>query len=179
MKETEISVLDVLEIALKKEADEKRFYTDLAKHVADDQVREFLNLMAHESHHHENEIRKLLGGNGIRTDIRIKRNEVRKLVDHHFQTDIFPTGNDISKMAPEFKGVQEVLDFAIEVENVAAEFYKLLGQYCEKPLAKAALLQLEIIELDHAEKLESFKERYYGNIRLGEYPNKLNQTHGI
>lgn len=166
MKETEISDLDVLKIALKKEADEKCFYTDLAKHVTDGQVREFLYLMAHESDHHEIEIKKLLGGNGFRTDIRIKENEIGELVDHHFQTDIFPTGDAISKMAPEFKGVREVLDFAIEVEKVAAEFYKLLGQYCEKPLAKAALILLEKIELEHAEKIESFMEGITGTSSL-------------
>jgi len=166
MKKTEISGLDILKIALKKEADERRFYTDLANHVADPQVQEFLYLMAHESNHHEIEIKKLLGGNGFRTDIRIKENEIGKLVDHHFQTDIFPTGDVISKMAPEFKGVREVLDFAIEVEKVAAEFYKLLGQYCEKPLAKAALILLEKIELEHAEKIESFKEDITGTSGL-------------
>ena len=160
MKETEISGMDVLEIAKKKEADEKHFYTDLAKHVARPQVRDFLNRMAHESDQHEIEIIKLLGGNEIKSDINIKQTVGNELVGLHFQTDIFPTGDAISKMAPEFMGVKEVLDFAIEVEKVAAEFYKLLGQYCENPLAKAALILLEKIELEHVAEIESFKKSF-------------------
>jgi len=166
MKETEISGMDVLEIAKKKEADEKRFYTDLAKHVASPQVRDFLNRMAHESDQHEIEIIKLLRGNEIKSDINIKQTVDNTLVDLHFQTDIFPTGDAISKVAPEFMGVKEVLDFAIEVEKVAAEFYKLLGQYCERPLAKAALILLEKLEHEHVSEIESFKESFAETVRL-------------
>ncbi|MDP7552529.1 MAG: ferritin family protein [Nitrospinaceae bacterium] len=160
MKKTEnITRLKVLEISLMKEADEKRFYTALAKHVADPEVREFLNLMADETTHHEAAIKKLLEGNGTKADSWTNEYTIGDFVKTHFQTDIFPTGDDISKMAPKFKGVQEVLDFALEVEKVAAEFYKLLGEHCKRPSTKMALILLEKIELEHVEKIKSFKKK--------------------
>jgi hypothetical protein len=52
------------------------------------------------------------------------------------------------------------------VEKVAAEFYKLLGQYCERPLAKAALILLEKLEHEHVSEIESFKESFAETVSL-------------
>ena len=160
MKKTEnITSTKVMEISLMKEGDEKIFYTALAEQVTDPEVQEFLSLMASETTHHEASIKKMFGGNGDEADFWEGEYTISDFVKTHFQTDIFPTGDDISKMAPKFKGVQEVLDFALEVEKVAAEFYKLLGEHCKRSSTKTALILLEKIELEHVEKIKSFKKK--------------------
>ena len=153
-----ITPLNVLEISLMKEADEKYFYITLAKHVSNLEARNFLNLMANESIQHEVVIRKLLVTDRVKLDYGTNTTAPSNFIKEHFQNDIFPTGSDISKMVPELEGTREVLDFSLETELVAAEFYKLLGEYCEKISTKQALLLLEKTELVHVEKIKSFKK---------------------
>ncbi len=157
MKTQNITPLHVLEIFLMKEADEKCFYITLAKHVSDPEVRSFLNLMAYESTQHEVDIKKLLGTNEVKRGYRTNTTAPSSFIKEHFQTDIFPTGNDIPEIAPEFEGTRELLDFSLETELVTAEFYKLLSEHCEKISAKQALLLLEKTELERAEKIKSFE----------------------
>ena len=171
MKKTEnITSTKVMEISLMKEGDEKIFYTALAEQVTDPEVQEFLNLMASETTHHEASIKKLLGGNGDEADFWEGEYTISDFVKTHFQTDIFPTGDDVSRVASEFKGVQEVLDFALEVEQVAAEFYKLLGEHCKRPSTKMALILMEKVELEHVEKIKSFKKKISERRVLEEEP---------
>ena len=159
METIEIASLEILEIALKKERDEKRFYSELADYVTDSNVQEFMRFMADASADHENEIKKLLGGIEAKTCARIGP-AVKKLNNTNFQTDIFPPLEDIIKIATGFKGIRDVLDFALETERVAAEFYGILGKYCDNFFAKTALLLLEKIELEHVAIIESFREEF-------------------
>ncbi len=160
MESADITSREVLEISLKKEREEKLFYTELAGHVANHKVREFLLSMADESDQHEKEIRKLLGENEDDSYSWKKNEAVKKLIETHFQTDIFPPLEEISKIAPQLKGVHMALDFAVEKERVAKDFYGLLGQYCNNFEAKTALILLEKIESEHVMKIESFRKDF-------------------
>jgi len=56
-----------------------------------------------------------------------------------------------------FKTFEEVIDFAINEEIKAMEFYKMLSEYVEEPEIAEALENLALIESGHRKKLEAIK----------------------
>jgi rubrerythrin len=57
-----------------------------------------------------------------------------------------------------FKSINEIIDFAIEKENEAAEFYKELATKMQQNYMKAVFLQFSEEEQGHKEKLMKLKE---------------------
>ncbi|MFQ5444343.1 MAG: ferritin family protein [Nitrospinales bacterium] len=157
---THMTKQEILEIALKIEREEKQFFIELAKHVVKGKIKNFLLELAKESDGHEEEIKKLLGGNREKTYNRTNQKRNREFIETHFQTDILPSLEDIFIMAPEFQNIEKVLDFAAEKERVTAEFFWTLCQYCENFETKIALVQLEKIEYQHLDKIESIRDDY-------------------
>ena len=145
----EITNKEILEISLKIERAGKVFYTEISKYVTDSKVKKFLQFMSAEEVQHEKQFRKLLEVKGDTPYGWEKAQEVKKFIDEQFQTDIFPNPDDIFKKVPELVGLQDALDFAIEAERTSAEFYSLLGEYCNNMDAKTDLVLLEKAEQEH------------------------------
>ena len=160
---THMTKQEILEIALKIEREEKQFFIELAKHVVNGKIKKCLLEFAKESDGHEKEIKKLLGENREKSRDRNNQKKVREFIETHFQTDILPSLEDIAIMAPEFQDIEKVLEFAAEKEKVTAEFFWILCQYCENFETKTALVQLEKIEYQHLEKIESMRDDYLKN----------------
>lgn len=154
----EITNQEILEISLKIEREGARFYHELAKHISDTQINNFLIHMAKEEGDHEKQFKKVLAEKGGKPYGWEKNEEFRHLVDDIFQTDIFPKLEEVFNLLPKFEALQKAIDFAIEAERVSAEFYSLLGQNCENAEAKTALILLEKEELQHLNYVQSLKE---------------------
>jgi len=61
-------------------------------------------------------------------------------------------------MANEFQGVDDILDFAIEREQEAHDFYKSLADKMDKPHMKKVFDQFAREELGHKSKIQGVKE---------------------
>lgn len=159
----EISNKEILEISLKIERDGQNFYKEIARFVTDPKVKEFLQFMSKEEALHEKQFIKLLEIKGEKPYGWEKAQEIRKYIDEEFQTDIFPNPGEIFKKGPELQGIQEALNFAIEAEKTSAEFYALLGEYCNDMEAKTDLVLLEKAEKEHLRRVKALKEEFSQN----------------
>jgi rubrerythrin len=148
---------ELLELSIKIEREGQRFYGELAKHVDEPKVYEFLNLMVKEEAAHEIHFKKMLETEG---DLGWESNEeLKKLIEEHFQTDIFPPLKETLNELPRFEGIEKAFDFAIEAEHVAVEFYRILGKACTNFELKTNMLLLEKAELEHCKVVETLKKR--------------------
>ena len=148
---------ELLELSIKVEREGQRFYAELAEHVDDPKVKEFLKLMVKEEAAHEIHFTKMLEteddyGWGDDEDL-------QKLIEENFQTDIFPSLEETLNELPRFEGLEKAFDFAIEAEKVATEFYRILGNACTDIELKTHMVLLEKAEMEHCNVVETLKKR--------------------
>lgn len=148
---------ELLELSIKIEREGQRFYNELIEHVDDQKVKEFLKLMVKEEAAHEILFKKMLE---TENDLGWENDEdLKKLIEEKFQTDIFPPLEETLNQLPRFEGLEKAFDFAIEAENVAVEFYRILGKACTDFESKTNMLMLEKAELEHCNVVETLKKR--------------------
>ena len=148
---------ELLELSIKIEREGQRFYGQLAEHVDEPKVQEFLNLMVKEEAAHEGHFKKMLE---TENDYGWENDEaLKKLIEENFQTDIFPPLEETLRELPRFEGLEKAFDFAIEAEQVAAEFYRILGNACNDIELKTNMLLLEKAEMEHCQVVETLKKR--------------------
>lgn len=153
---------ELLELSVKIEREGQRFYNELIAHVDDPKVKEFLRLMVKEEAAHEIHFKKMLE---TECDCGWENDEdLKKLIEGKFQTDIFPSLEETLSQLPRFEGMEKAFDFAIEAENVAVEFYRLLGKACTNFELKTNMLLLEKAELEHCKVVETLKKRVLENL---------------
>jgi len=148
---------ELLELSIKIEREGQRVYSQLAKRVDDPKAQEFFKLMIKEEVAHEIHFKKLLETGcdcGWEDD-----EDLKKLIAENFQTDIFPSQEEILNQLPRLEGLEKAFDFAIEAENVAVEFYRILGKACTDFDLKTNILLLEKAELEHCKVVETLKKR--------------------
>jgi rubrerythrin len=156
----DITNKELLEISTKIEQEGKVFYSELAKHVEDPEVKGFLHTMAKEEALHEKQFHQLLKDKGS-DDYGWENNEsLRTLAADIYKTDIFPSIDEIFEQLPNFQGIRKALDFALEAEKVSSEFYGLMQESCENIEGKTLLILLEIAEQEHLEQVEILRDRY-------------------
>ena len=151
---------ELLEISTKIEREGKVFYSELANHVGDSTVKDFLQSMSREEAQHEKQFTKLLEDKGENSYGWEESQPLKKLVSGFFETDIFPSVDEIFEQLPNFQGIQKALDFAIEAEKVSTEFYGLMQEACENIQGKTLLVLLEKAEQEHLERVGSIRDHY-------------------
>ena len=151
---------ELLEISTKIEREGKIFYSELAKHVDDPKVKDFLHAMAKEEALHEKQFKTLLDDKDNNDYGWEKNDSLKKLVEGFYETDIFPSVEEIFEQLPNFQGIRKALDFAIEAEKVSSEFYGLMQESCENMEGKTLLVLLEKAEHEHLEQVEIIRQRY-------------------
>ena len=153
---------ELLELSVRIEREGKRFYSQLAEHVDDPKVQEFLKLMVKEEAAHEIHFKKMLETD---KDFGWDSNEdLKKLIEESFQTDIFPPLEETLNQLPRFEGIEKAFDFAIEAEKVAVEFYRILGDACSDIEIKTNMVLLEKAEIEHCNVVETLKKRVLENL---------------
>lgn len=153
-----ISNKELLGISIQIERDGRLFYTELSKHVEDPTVKEFLQVMANEEALHELQFKQMLEEKGEQIYGWENHQGLRDLMNKEFKTDIFPSIDEIMEQVPKFTGIEKALDFAVEAETVAGEFYGLLIQMCNNIEVKTLLVLLEKAEHEHLLKIRSLRE---------------------
>ncbi len=151
---------ELLRLSTKIEREGKAFYTELAEHIREPDVKEFLETMAKEEATHEIQFAKMLSEKGERPFGWESNASLRALIDAQYQTDIFPNLDELFDQMPRFQGIQKAIGFALEAEKVSAEFYGLMQEVCTDIKTKTLLVLLERAEQDHLDRIEQLKERY-------------------
>ena len=115
--------------------------------------------MHREEIQHEKLFKVMLGKKGDQLYGWEDKKELHDFIEENFKNDIFPSLEDIIQDGSKFENLQKAVDFAIEAEMVSAEFYSLLGDFCENLEAKTALLLLEKAERDHVKEVLAIKDK--------------------
>ncbi len=155
----EITDSEILGIVIRIERQGSNFYREFAQHVTDPTVKEFLVCMAKEESQHEKQFEAMLSNKGKAVYGWEKEQAVIDLIEKEFQTDIFPNIDELFAQLPELESFEKAVDLAIESEKVSAEFYSLLGDYCNNFEAKTLLVSMEKAERDHLLHVEALKKQ--------------------
>jgi rubrerythrin len=150
---------EITDLALKMERDGQAFYERLSRHIKDPTVKNFVQQMHKEEIQHEKLFRIMLKKKGEKLYGWEDKQELHDFISENFKTDIFPPLEDILPEDAKFETLQKAVDFAIEAEMVSAEFYSLLGDFCDNLEAKTALLLLERAERDHVKEILAIKDK--------------------
>ena len=156
----EITDAEILGITIRIEQQGAIFYKQLAEHIVDTNARDFFLCMSKEESLHENQFKRMLQNKGSTLYGWEKQKAIQDLIEKQFKTDIFPQIEEIFDQLPKFEGIQKAVDFAIEAEKVSAEFYSLLGEFCNNFETKTLLLSMEKNERDHLVQVEALKKQF-------------------
>ena len=157
--EKSITAKEILELSLKMEREGQAFYSSLSQHIEDPMVKTFLQKMHKEEIQHEKLFRAMLEEKGEKQYGWEDKKELHDFIDEHFKTDIFPPLEDIIQEDSKFESLQKAVDFAVEAEMIAAEFYSLLGDFCEDLEAKSSILLLEQADYEHVKQVLAIKDK--------------------
>ncbi len=155
-----ISNEELLEISTQIERDGRLFYLELSKHVDDPTVNEFLQVMAREEALHEVQFKEMLEKKGDQVYGWEDHQGLRDMMEKEFKTDIFPPIEEIMEHVTKVKGIEKALDFAVEAETVAGEFYGLLVDMCNNIEVKTLLVLLQKAEHDHLERIQLLRKEF-------------------
>lgn len=161
MEESDKLITDneILELSLKMEREGQAFYEGLSQYVQDPDLKAFVQQMHKEEIQHEKLFKAMLGKKGDQLYGWEDKKELHDFIDENFKNDIFPSLDDVIQDGSKFENLQKAVDFAIEAEMVSAEFYSLLGDFCDNLEAKTALLLLERAERDHIKEVLAIKSK--------------------
>ncbi len=154
-----ITTKEILELSLKMEREGQAFYSSLSQHIEDPMVKTFLQKMHKEEIQHEKLFRAMLEEKGEKQYGWEDKKELHDFIDKHFKTDICPPVEDIIQEDSKFESLQKAVDFAVEAEMIAAEFYSLLGDFCEDLEAKSSILLLEQADYEHVKQVLAIKDK--------------------
>ena len=149
---------EILELSLKMEREGQAFYHGLGHHIDNPVVKAFFKQMHKEEVQHEKLFKILLEKKGDQLYGWEDKKELHDFINENFKTDIFPYLDDIFQEESMFESLQKAVDFAVEAETISAEFYSLLGDFCDNLEAKTALLLLEKAERDHVRDVLAIKD---------------------
>jgi len=158
-REKLITANEILELSLKMEREGQVFYKGLSQYIQDPTVKNFLQKMHKEEIQHEKIFRLMLEEKGEKNYGWEDKKELYDFIGEHFKTDIFPPLDSIIQEDSKFESLQKAVDFAVEAEMIAAEFYSLLGEFCEDLEAKTSILLLEQAENEHVKQVLAIKDK--------------------
>jgi rubrerythrin len=150
---------EILDLSLRMEREGQAFYSGLSRHLRDPVLKAFVQQMHKEEVQHEKLFKIMLGKKGNQLYGWEDKKELHDFIDEYFDNDIFPALENVIQDDSRFKDLEKAVDFAIEAEKVSAEFYSLLGDFCENMEAKTALLLLEKAERDHIKEVLAIKNK--------------------
>jgi len=156
----DITNQELLDLSTRIERQGLEFYTELAKFITDPEVKEVLNVLAKEETMHECQFTKLLDLKGDRSFGWEESDPLRKIINTHYETDIFPKVEDFFKHVPQLEGIRKAFDYAMEVEKTSAEFYGLLQKTCTDLETKTLLVLLEKAEREHIVRVKTLRDKY-------------------
>lgn len=148
-KGVEITNKELFEISIKIEQAGQVFYNELVEYISDPMVKDFLLLMARDEADHENLFKKIFGETRGKKFGWENDPALRDLIDKRFRSEIFPKIKTIMEQLPEFDGIKKALEFALQAEELAVEFYGTLRKDCADFETKCLMIGLESEEKAH------------------------------
>lgn len=150
---------EILELSLKMEREGQAFYSGLVQYIEDPITKKFVQQMHREEIQHEKIFKVLLERKGDQLYGWEDKKELQEFVNENFKADIFPPLEEIIQEDSKLESLHKAVDFAVEAEMVAAEFYSLLGEFCDNMEAKTAILLLEKAEREHVKEVLAIKDK--------------------
>ncbi len=151
---------EIWEISLRIERDGRAFYKELEKLIDEPTLKSFIHQMANEESKHIKLCKSMLEKKKGKVYGWEDKQDVKEFINSQFQTDIFPKLNQIKEFSSKLENLQKAFEFALEAEKVSAEFYALLGEYCEDFEAKTTLALLEQAEQDHIKQVIEIRNKF-------------------
>jgi rubrerythrin len=158
-----ITAYEIMELSLKMEREGQAFYKGLSHYMKDPIVKTFIEKMHKEEIQHEKIFRIMLEKKGEKLYGWEDKKELHDFITENFQTDIFPPLEEIINQDSIFESLQKAVNFAVEAEMIAAEFYSLLGEFCEDLDTKTSILLLEQAENEHVKQVLAIKDKLLKN----------------
>ena len=140
---------ELLNICVKIEEEGQIFYKELANHVSEPVVKDYLLIISREEAKHENRFKKILEEKGSRNYGWEDKPDLHKLIDKNFKQGVFPKLNEILEKFPGCEGIEIALEFAKKCEELSIEFYATLRKNCDDLETKTLLIDLECEEKAH------------------------------
>jgi rubrerythrin len=150
-----VSNKELLEISVNIEREAQAFYEELASHISEPMISNYLLLMAKDEAHHEKQFESILGEKGGQKYGWENSAALRELIDKHLKPGLFPPLEGVLKNLSKFEGVQKALTIAQKCEELAVKFYGTLRENCEDFETKALLITLESEEKHHCDFIQT------------------------
>lgn len=154
-KGMEIKNRELLEIFVEMEQEGQAFYKELANHISDPVVKEFILFMCAEEAGHEDRFKKILEKKGGRKYGWEDNLALRELIDKHIKEGLFPKLDGILERLPKLEGILKALDYALKAEKRAVEFYESLRKSCDDLETEIILIEMESEEKSHRDYIQN------------------------
>ena len=163
-KRMEIINEELFDICEKFEEEGRVFYKELANHVSEPLIKDFLLIISKEEAKHKEHFKKILEEKGSRKYGWEDKPDVNILADKIFKLSLFSELNWNSEKLEGDKVVKTALGFAKNYEEQSIEFYATLIKNCDDLETKDLLIDLKCEEKVHLyyiqHLIENFPDEY-------------------
>ncbi len=150
----EVSNKELLDISVNIERETQAFYKELASHISDRIINNYLLLMAKDEARHEKQFESILGEKGSLEYGWENSAALRELIDKHLKPGLFPPLVGVLKNLSKFEGIQKALTISKKCEELTVKFYGTLRKYCNDFETKTLLSTLEAEEKSHCDFIQ-------------------------
>ncbi len=154
-REMKVSNKELLDISVNIERQAQAFYKELANHISDPFIKNYLLLMAKDEAHHEKQFEIILGEKGDQKYGWENSSALRELIDKHLRPGLYPSLVGELENLSKFEGIQKALTSSKKCEELAVKFYGTLRKNCEDFETKTLLSTLEAEEKSHCDFIQA------------------------
>jgi len=140
---SQLTVRNILEMAIEKEIESQRLYRDLSQKMTDEATKDVFRHLSQEEQGHENLLRRYLRGEFTEGALRQEQALDYKIAEHLAQPEI----------SPDMK-LKDVFLLAANREKASHEFYLSLAGVHPPGRMKSLLEELASQELKHKQRVE-------------------------
>ncbi len=156
----EIKNKELLNICVKFEEEGQVFYKELANHVSEPVIKDYLLIISKEEAKHKEHFKKILEEKGSRKYGWEDKPDLHKLVDKNFKQGLFPKLNWNVEKFERGEVIKIALGFAKKYEELSIEFYATLIKNCDDLETKVLLVDLECEEKAHLCYIQQLIENF-------------------
>ncbi len=156
----EIKNEELLNICVKFKEEGRVFYKELANHVSEPVIKDYLLIISKDEAKHKEHFKKILEEKGTRKYGWEDKPGLREMIDNNFKHGLFPKLNKLVEKFPGGVGIEIGIEFAKEFEELSIEFYRILRKNCDDLEPKALLIDLECEEKAHLCYIQQLIENF-------------------
>ena len=156
----EIKNEELLNICVNFEEEGRVFYKELANHVSEPVIKDYLLIISKDEAKHKEHFKKILEEKGSRKYGWEDKPDLHKLVDKNFKQGLFPELNWNVEKFERGEVIKIALGFAKKYEELSIEFYATLIKNCDDLETKVLLVDLECEEKAHLCYIQQLIENF-------------------